>query len=68
MVIFRTESGEVKILEAYCPHMGAHLGYGIHRVKPSSARSTGGVSMARVCARRYPTRKTCRQKSRTSSA
>jgi phenylpropionate dioxygenase-like ring-hydroxylating dioxygenase large terminal subunit len=30
MVIFRTESGEVKLLEAYCPHMGAHLGYGIH--------------------------------------
>ena len=26
MVIFRTERGEVKILEAYCPHMGAHLG------------------------------------------
>jgi 3-ketosteroid 9alpha-monooxygenase subunit A len=30
MVMFRTDSGEVKILEAYCPHMGAHLGYGIH--------------------------------------
>jgi len=30
MVIFRTESGAVKVLDAYCPHMGAHLGYGIH--------------------------------------
>lgn len=30
IVIFRSESGKVKALEAYCPHMGAHLGYGIH--------------------------------------
>lgn len=30
LVVFRTESGEVKILDAYCPHMGAHLGHGIH--------------------------------------
>ena len=30
LVLFRTESGEAKVLEAYCPHMGAHLGYGIH--------------------------------------
>ena len=28
LVIFRTESGAVKVLDAYCPHMGAHLGYG----------------------------------------
>lgn len=30
MVLFRTESGEAKVLDAYCPHLGAHLGYGIH--------------------------------------
>lgn len=29
LVMFRTEAGEVKVLDAYCPHMGAHLGYGI---------------------------------------
>ncbi|MBA6411912.1 Rieske 2Fe-2S domain-containing protein [Parahaliea sp. F7430] len=29
LVMFRTESGEAKVLDAYCPHMGAHLGYGI---------------------------------------
>ena len=29
LVLFRTESGEAKVLDAYCPHMGAHLGYGI---------------------------------------
>ena len=28
MVMFRTESGKVSVLDAYCPHLGAHLGYG----------------------------------------
>ncbi len=28
LVLFRTESGEAKILSAFCPHMGAHLGHG----------------------------------------
>lgn len=28
MVMFRTESGDAKVLDAYCPHLGAHLGYG----------------------------------------
>lgn len=28
MVLFRTESGQVTILDAHCPHLGAHLGYG----------------------------------------
>ena len=27
MVLFRTESGEPVVLDAHCPHMGAHLGY-----------------------------------------
>lgn len=27
LVIFRTESGELSVLDAYCPHMGAHLGH-----------------------------------------
>ncbi len=31
LVLFRTESGEARILDAYCPHMGAHLGYGIRK-------------------------------------
>lgn len=29
LVLFRTETGAAKVLDAYCPHMGAHLGYGI---------------------------------------
>src|SRR5688572_27406062 len=28
LVLFRTEGGEVSLLDAYCPHLGAHLGYG----------------------------------------
>lgn len=28
LVIFRTESGEAKVIDAYCPHLGAHLGHG----------------------------------------
>jgi 3-ketosteroid 9alpha-monooxygenase subunit A len=28
LVLFRTESGEPKMLDAFCPHLGAHLGYG----------------------------------------
>lgn len=27
-VVFRTESGEVHIFDAYCPHLGANLGVG----------------------------------------
>ena len=30
LVLFRTESGRASLLDAYCPHLGAHLGYGIH--------------------------------------
>jgi phenylpropionate dioxygenase-like ring-hydroxylating dioxygenase large terminal subunit len=28
MVLFRTEAGHAKLLDAYCSHMGAHLGHG----------------------------------------
>ncbi len=28
LVLFRTESGTPHILDAHCPHLGAHLGYG----------------------------------------
>ncbi|WP_372864198.1 Rieske 2Fe-2S domain-containing protein [Spongiibacter sp.] len=30
LVLFRTESGRAVLMEAYCPHLGAHLGHGIH--------------------------------------
>lgn len=28
LVLFRTMSGDVQVLDAFCPHLGAHLGYG----------------------------------------
>ena len=28
LVAYRGESGELTVLDAYCPHLGAHLGYG----------------------------------------
>jgi len=28
LVLFRTEAGAAHVLDAYCPHLGAHLGYG----------------------------------------
>lgn len=28
LVLFRTESGNAQLLEAYCPHLGAHIGHG----------------------------------------
>lgn len=28
LVLFRTESGKAKLLDAFCPHLGAHLGHG----------------------------------------
>jgi phenylpropionate dioxygenase-like ring-hydroxylating dioxygenase large terminal subunit len=28
LVLFRTETGQVHVLDAHCPHLGAHLGYG----------------------------------------
>ena len=28
LVLFRTSDGEAHVLDAYCPHLGAHLGHG----------------------------------------
>lgn len=36
-VLFRTGSGEVGVMDAYCPHLGAHLGHG-GRVAGESVR------------------------------
>lgn len=41
LVIFRTQSGEVRVLDAYCPHMGAHLGYGIRDQTGGGSRVVG---------------------------
>src|SRR5690242_16415474 len=28
LVLFRTESGAIGLVDAYCPHLGAHMGHG----------------------------------------
>ena len=28
LALFRSEDGEARVFDAYCPHLGAHLGYG----------------------------------------
>jgi 3-ketosteroid 9alpha-monooxygenase subunit A len=28
LVLFRTEAGEARVFDAFCPHLGAHLGHG----------------------------------------
>lgn len=37
VVVFRTQAGIVSVLDAYCPHLGAHLGHG-GKVKGESIR------------------------------
>jgi nitrite reductase/ring-hydroxylating ferredoxin subunit len=67
LVIFRTESGVAKVIDAYCAHMGAHLGYGIREhagsaaaveVRISYAHFTGGSLMVKGNVSIFPTRKT----------
>jgi phenylpropionate dioxygenase-like ring-hydroxylating dioxygenase large terminal subunit len=41
MVLFRTEEGKAVVLDAYCPHMGAHLGYGINQEAGQGGRIEG---------------------------
>lgn len=41
LVAFRTESGFARVLDAHCPHMGAHLGYGIHENAGAGAAVVG---------------------------
>ena len=41
LVIFRTESGRACVLDAYCPHLGAHLGHGIHEETGGGGRVEG---------------------------
>ncbi len=41
LVVFRTESGLTKVIDAYCAHMGAHLGYGIREHAGAAAAVVG---------------------------
>jgi nitrite reductase/ring-hydroxylating ferredoxin subunit len=46
-VVFRGESGEVAMLAAHCPHMGAHLGFGGRVVGEALRCPMHGFSFAR---------------------
>lgn len=41
LVFFRTEGGQAVLMEAFCPHLGAHLGYGIHGNEGAGGRIEG---------------------------
>lgn len=41
LVLFRTEVGKAVVLDAHCPHMGAHLGYGINAEAGKGGRIEG---------------------------
>jgi 3-ketosteroid 9alpha-monooxygenase subunit A len=61
LVVFRTEGGEAAVFGAYCPHLGAHFGYG-GRVEGESLRcpfhgwsfATSGACRAIPYAKRIP--------------
>lgn len=61
LVVFRTESGEVAVFGAYCPHLGAHFGHG-GRVEGEGLRcpfhgwvfGTDGACQAIPYAKRIP--------------
>lgn len=46
LVLFRTDNGEASVLDAWCPHMGAHLGYGI---REEAGRGGKVVSDSIIC-------------------
>ena len=41
MVLFRTEGGKAVVLDAFCPHLGAHLGHGINAEHGEGGRIQG---------------------------
>ncbi len=41
LVLFRTEGGKAVVLDAYCPHLGAHLGHGINAEHGEGGRIQG---------------------------
>lgn len=60
LVLFRGEDGKARVLGAWCPHLGAHLGHGgtvvgndivcpFHRIRCEGSRRAG----AKVCWKRF---------------
>ncbi len=59
LVLFRTESGHAAVLDAYCPHLGAHLGYGIHEEVGHGGRIEGETIVCPFHAWRFNTKGEC---------
>ena len=59
LVMFRTESGRAAVLDAYCPHLGAHLGYGIHEEVGHGGRIEGETIVCPFHAWRFDTDGNC---------
>ena len=47
LVLFRTESGQVHVMEAYCQHLGANLGCRGHRGRREHRLPLAWLAMAR---------------------
>ncbi|MCB9751384.1 MAG: Rieske 2Fe-2S domain-containing protein [Myxococcales bacterium] len=55
LVLYRTRAGRARLVDAHCPHLGAHLGRGGRsRARASAARFTASASTPRGPARRSP--------------
>ena len=59
MVLFRTESGEVACLDAFCPHMGAHLGHAIHELSGKGGKVVDETVVCPFHGWRFDTRGVC---------
>ena len=59
LVLFRTESGKPVILDAYCPHLGAHLGHGIHEDAGIGGRIDGETIVCPFHAWRFNAKGEC---------
>ena len=67
VVLFRTESGTARVMDAFCPHLGAHLGHG-GKVEGEDIRcpfhawkfsSEGGELLEIPYAKNLPPKKVC---------
>ena len=48
MVLFRTRSGKARVLDAYCPHLGAHLAEGGREKRLKAIRTLASLGDPRA--------------------
>ena len=59
LVLFRAEDGKPAVLDAYCPHLGAHLGYGINAEAGGGGRIVGDTIVCPFHAWRFDANGVC---------